>query len=297
MQKRPRLALITGLCGILVLHGSSAPLFAPNFIGRFVWASAHPLHGGFSGLELSDNGLDFTTISDRATWVTGQITRDAQGRITGITASDPTPLRDQNGPLKGFRADTEGLAMVQGHAFISFEGRGMARLMAFAALDQPGTDLPRPPDFATLRQNAALEALAIDSNGSLYTLPESPRGAGPLPVYRLRNGAWDHALTIPRDAGFDPVGADFGPDGRFYLLERGFHSIMGFSSRVRSFALGPQGFHAPRTEMQSAPGTHDNLEGLAVWRDGGGDIRLTMISDDNFFWPQRTELVEYRALP
>jgi hypothetical protein len=206
-------------------------------------------------------------------------------------------LHDQNGPLKGFRADTEGLAVAQGHTFISFEGHGMARLMVFTALDQPGTDLPRPPDFATFRQNASLEALAIDANGTLYTLLESPRGTGPLPVYRFQNGSWDHALTLPRDAGFDPVGADFGPDGRFYLLERGFHGIMGFSSRVRSFALGPQGFADARTDMQSAPGTHDNLEGLAVWRDARGDIRLTMISDDNFFWPQRTELVEYRALP
>ena len=41
---------------------------------------------------------------------------------------------------------------------------------------------------------------------------------------------------------------------------------------------------------------HDNLEGLAVWRDDSGAIRLTMISDDNFNLLQRTELVEY-AVP
>ena len=40
---------------------------------------------------------------------------------------------------------------------------------------------------------------------------------------------------------------------------------------------------------------HDNLEGLSVWRDAEGDIRLTMISDDNFQPIQRTEFVEYRV--
>ena len=38
----------------------------------------------------------------------------------------------------------------------------------------------------------------------------------------------------------------------------------------------------------------DNLEGIAVWADGQG-IRITMISDDNFLFVQRTELVEYRV--
>ena len=33
--------------------------------------------------------------------------------------------------------------------------------------------------------------------------------------------------------------------------------------------------------------------GIAVWEDGQG-IRITMISDDNFLFLQRTELVEYR---
>jgi hypothetical protein len=45
--------------------------------------------------------------------------------------------------------------------------------------------------------------------------------------------------------------------------------------------------------LRSAAGTHDNLEGLAVWRDVGGHIRLTMISDDNFRFFQKTEFVEY----
>lgn len=299
MQKRSRLTLIAGLCGILALDSSAAPLPAPNFIASFVWHSDDPRHGGYSGLELSADGLQFTVISDRGRWTKGSITRDAKGHITAMRAIPVAPLLDStNVPLKGTRGDSEGLAIApDGTAFVSFEGTGGARVMQFEDLTKPGTDLPRTPEFATLRANGALEALAIDRKGALYTLPESPRGDGAFPVFRYAGGSWTQTLHLPRAKGFEAVGADFGPDGRFYLLERGFHGIRGFSSRVRSFALGQKGFGQERLEMQSAAATHDNLEGLAVWRDAAGDIRLTMISDDNFFWMQRTEVVEYRVLP
>lgn len=42
---------------------------------------------------------------------------------------------------------------------------------------------------------------------------------------------------------------------------------------------------------------HDNLEGISVWQDPDGRIRLTMISDDNFMVFQRTEIVEYAVDP
>jgi hypothetical protein len=299
MQKRTRLALIAGLGAVLALDGSAAPLHSGTYISSFVWHSPDAKHGGFSGLEMSDDGLSFSAISDRAGWVQGKIERNTAGKITAIQTGGIAPILDKNaGPLRGQRADTEGLAIApNGRSYISFEGKGAARVMAFDSLSRPGQDLPRPPEFATLRANAALEALAIDANGTLYTLPESPRGDGAYPVFRHKKGKWDSKLSLPRTKGFDAVGADFGPDGRFYLLERGFHGIMGFSSRVRSFALSAKGFTDERVELETTPATHDNLEGIAVWRNPAGEIRLTMISDDNFFWAQRTELVEYRVIP
>jgi hypothetical protein len=91
-----------------------------------------------------------------------------------------------------------------------------------------------------------------------------------------------------------PTGADFGPDGRLYLLERGFAGF-GFSSRVRAFTLNATGTRilSEQTLFTSPVGKHDNLEGLSVWTDSQERIRLTMVSDDNFRFFQRTELVEY----
>lgn len=299
-----RRTLIAGMAVMLALEGSAASHYPANFIGSYVWRSDDPKHGGFSALELSPDGAQFTAISDRAGWTTGQITRDDAGLITAINAAPVASLLDTNGqPLGRLRADSEGLAIAaNGRIFISFEGEGSARVMVFDSLSNPGRDLPRPPEFATMRLNAALEALAIDPAGALYTVAESPRGSGPHPVFRFANNTWAQTLTLPRTKNFDPVGADFGPDGRFYVLERGFHGVLGFSSRVRSFAFTPAAFTPAaftdaRTELETARGTHDNLEGIAVWRDRSGDIRLTMIADDNFLWLQRTEVVEYRALP
>jgi hypothetical protein len=299
MQKRTRLALIAYLGVIAALDGSAAPLKAPNYIGSFVWTSQDPAHGGFSGLELAADGLSFTTISDRGGWTRGTITRDTDGYISAVSAEIVAPLLDDdNRLLRNERADSEGLAIApDGTAFISFEGKGAARVMQYSSLSARGKDLARAPAFKSMSRNASLEALAVDADGVLYTLPEAPRDAGAFPVFRYGHGTWDQTLSLPRTAEFDAVGADFGPDGRFYLLERGFHGLTGFSSRVRSFALGPTGFCDERLEFQTLAGTHDNLEGLSVWRDAKGSIRLTMISDDNFLWVQHTEIVEYRVVP
>ena len=45
--------------------------------------------------------------------------------------------------------------------------------------------------------------------------------------------------------------------------------------------------------LETRPLQYDNLEGISVWDDGVG-MRITMISDDNFLFVQRTEIVEYR---
>ena len=299
MQKRSRLALIAGVTLTLALEGSAASLSSDNFIAAIVWHSTDAKLGGLSGLEISTDGRSFTAISDRAGWVKGQIRRDKSGNITGLVASKVSPLNDTDGKaLQGHRADSEGLAIGKdGTTFISFEGKGSARVMRYSSLSSAGKELPSAPEFGQLRLNAALEALAIDAQGRLYTLPESPRGDGPFPVFHFRNGEWDNRLSLPRSKDFEAVGADFGPDGRFYLLERSFHGIFGFASRVRSFALTPAGFSDERLEMQSHAGRHDNLESIALWRDDSGGIRMTLLSDDNFFWAQRTEFVEYRVLP
>lgn len=258
-----------------------------------------PLFGGISGIHVFPGGLRFAAITDRGAWSEGRIARDGQGRITGVTAA-PWRLLRATGitPLAEGRNDSEGLAIAaDGTAYVSFEGRSAARVLRYARLDGPAQNLPLHPDFPRMQMNSSLEALAIGPDGTLYTLPErSGREDRPFPVYRFRGGVWDQPFALPRRDAFLPVAADIGPDGRFYLLERDFRGLSGFASRVRRFELTPRGPVAERELLRTPPGTHDNLEGLSVWRDGGGRLIGTMVSDDNFRFFQRTEIVEY-ALP
>ena len=80
-----------------------------------------------------------------------------------------------------------------------------------------------------------------------------------------------------------------GPDGRLYVLERDFTGL-GFRSRLRRLNIDGSG---EEILLTTATGTHDNLEGLDVWADAEG-LRATMISDDNRYFFQETQFVDYR---
>lgn len=292
---RRRLAGALGAAALLALSGLS--MAAPpdpkaRHAQSFDWVVKHPNFGGFSGFELFPGGNRFIAISDRGHFVTGRLIRE-NGRIIRVESTAPAPLRDTDGnrQKRKFRKDSEGLALRKdGRLFVSYEG--FHRVWAYLSMERAAW-LPRHDDFKSLQGNSSLEALAVDARGWLYTLPErSGRLTRPFPVYRYRNGTWDRQLSIPRRGGFLPVGADVGPDGRFYLLEREFTGL-GFRSRVRRFDLSTGGLSGERTLFETATGRHDNLEGLAVTTAPGGQIRLTMISDDNFRFFQRTEIVEY----
>lgn len=297
MRLCPRVGVIAALLLTLGLQTGATEPPGPGFAGSFLWQSDDPDLGGVSGIEVSHDGLAFSAITDRGGWVQGRITRDGAGRITGLTTGPVTPLLAlDDAPLRKGRRDAEGLAIApDGTAYLSFER--VARVLRYARLDGSAENLPTPPEFAAFGRNSALEALAVGPDGTLYTLPERSGAVDrPFPVWRFRGGIWDQPFAVPRLDGFLPVGADFGPDGRFYLLEREFRGLGGFASRVRSFVLDGQGLADERVDLQSRPGQHDNLEGIAVWRDAAGDIRLTMVADDNFLPVQDTELVEYRVL-
>ncbi len=255
-----------------------------------------PDFGGLSGLEVAEDGLGFVALTDRGAIVRGRFVRDAAGRIVDVADARLATLAVPPGPVPDdFRMDTEGLAMGDaGDLYISTEF--VTRILHLEAGSQTPTVLPSPRDFAGLEKNGGLEALAFGPDGALFTLPEvSRRNDGTAPLFRYRDGMWDVAARLPVDGAFLPVGADFGPDGRLYLLERKFYGVGGFASKVRRVTLGEGGITADETLLETRPGTFGNLEGIAVWRDAAGALRMTMISDDNFLPVLGTEVVEFRV--
>ncbi len=189
--------------------------------------------------------------------------------------------------------DAEGLDIdARGRAYVSFEG--FHRIRRYDRLDGPAANVPSHRDFAGLQNNSALEALAIDEDGTLYVIPERSGAIDrPFPVYRLKGGKWDKTLRLRRDGDFLVVDADFGPDGRLYVLERSFRWLGGFATRIRRFSIGPEGLGDEITLLETRIGEMDNMEGMSVWRDEEGRTRVTLISDDNFFALQRTMFTEF----
>lgn len=281
------------ICGLI---GSAAPPMPPGFLSAYHWQSDDPLFGGFSAIETTDDGMGFVTLSDKAVYTQGHFTRDDRGVITAIAADPIQFLHGPDGlPLRKYRTDSEGLALLpDGQAFVSFERD--ARVAHYDSIAGSGIVIAQPQAFRDMQLNSSLEALAVDGDGTLYTLPErSGSLSTPFPVYRFKGGIWDQPFAVPRRGEFLAVAADIGPDGKFYLLEREFLGLSGFASRIRRFIIAADTLTSEETLLQSAPGQHDNLEGLSVWRDATGSLRLTMISDDNLLFLQRTEIVEYRV--
>lgn len=294
MHRRRRRPLIAAALAALAWTAPAGAVQV-DYVGTHVWREQDPDFGGFSGLELSEDGSRYWALSDRSVLRWGSIERDEAGRIRALTTAGQARLKDSKGRrLKpGYQGDSEGLAVGPGGAiWVSFEG--LNRVARYDDPDGPATRLRVPRPMEAWPINAGLEALAITGDGTLLTLPErSGAYDRPFPIWRFRDGRWDQPWSLPRTDRWLPVGADIGPDGRFYLLERDFLGVLGFANRVRRFELTEEGLGTPELLLQTAPMQYDNLEGIAVWRDAQG-LRLTMISDDNFLLLQRTELVEYR---
>ncbi len=289
-------ALLLALAALVAVPLADAA--APRLVleSRVVWQEAAPGFGGFSGIEVLDGGARFVTISDRGAWATGEMRREG-GKLVGLELTGIERLRGISGePIEGGETDAEGIAVDgRGRVYVSFEA--FHRIRRYDPIGGAAERVPPHPDFEGLQPNSALEALAIDADGTLYAIPErSGAWERPFPVYRFRDSAWDKKLRIPREGLFLVAGADFGPDGRLYVLERDFAWTRGFATRIRRFTLGPDGFDRGETLLETPSGSTDNFEGISVWRDAEGVTRITLITDDNFFPLQSTVLVEHRVL-
>lgn len=249
--------------------------------------------GGISGLSLSENGRTFYLITDHGTLAKGTIER-RNGALDSLKFVETKPISNRfGGPHKRRFADAEGLAVdAGGRIFISFETEN--RVSVYESFQSPERLTSFTREWRVFPENQGLEALALAPDGALWTIPEFVwENGSEARIYRLiQGGEWKLHTTIPTRNGLRPVGADFGPDGHLYLLERGFLAF-GFYSQVRRLTVNDSKIIKIETVLQTLSGRHGNLEGISVWKDAAGRILITMVSDDNFQSIQRNELVEY----
>lgn len=264
-------------------------------ISNFVWDRPEDYFGGWSAIEVLDSGNAFIAIGDNAQVFRGNFVRE-NDRISDVVWAPVGALTDIDG-ISFFRrkiehiGDSEGMAALpEGRFAVSFER--FPRIILYDGKNAISR-IELPQEANTLQENRGVEALAVDGRGRLIAIPESiPKGASGFPIWRQTPSGWETVGHISRSLGFRPVGADIGPDGTLYVLERAFR-LVGFQSRIRTFIpddLDPTGITIWTAPLRA----FDNLEGLSVWTDAAGTLRFTMISDDNHLAVQETQIVEFR---
>ena len=138
------------------------------------------------------------------------------------------------------------------------------------------------------------ETLLRLSDGRFFVMPEDADHAALLFPRDPVSGAKPRALKYTPPAGYSPTDAAELPDGRIVILNRAF-GLHGFAVKLVLFdGIPMRGTLQGRTIATLArPLVHDNFEGIAARREGRATI-LTLVSDNNNSWWQRTLLLEFR---
>lgn len=268
-------------------------------LGAYTWREADESFGGFSGLVMARDGASLHAVSDEGALYRALIRRDGANRIERIVTDWHFPLLDSKGrPVAGFTSDAEALAPARdGGLYVAYES--FTRVTAIHPPDMRPTPLHGFRRFDTLWSNESFEGVAERPEGGLVVVGETPDAEGAYPTFLGdRQGGkvvWRPGPGIPGADGYGASDAAFGPEGRFYLLERQV-SLGGFATRIRRFGWQAGRLGPAETLLETAPGTLDNMEGMSLWTGPGGRTVISLISDDNFLFLQKTVVAEYELV-
>ena len=281
-----------------------------EFLGGLVLTSRDRAFGGLSGLRTLDHGRDLLAVGDEGSWFLARLAVDAAGRPTGVESAHGAPLLDEHG--RGFggkaRRDAESVTLRRDgsvvEAHVGFEHRH--RILAYRSNDglrglltAPGREISLPPEIGRLPANSGLEALTdVPALRALVAVAEDPEpGAAANPAWIL-SGDSSKRLRVRTSDGFSVTDAAALPSGDLLLLERRLSMFGSFGVRLARVAAGDldAGRTVEPTVLFENQGSDeiDNLEGLAVDTDADGSTLITLVSDDNFFFLQRTLLLRFR---
>lgn len=275
------------------------------------WPGAH----GVSGVEAKGDSLVLVTdvgalLEMRAVVEDGVLTGVADCREIDPITDGQHGLATLTGRRGKRQLDAEDITSTDDRTLfvVSFE-----REHAVIPFSWDGGLSPKPlegpglGDTKRLSANQGLEALALLSDGSLLAGAESPGLFGaPHPVWRFNpTGDLDKpfadaegpAFEIVTEPGYGLTGFDRTPDGDVLVLERFWTPDLGARAKLgriaEKLAAGAGGRVTPDEIARLTPGQWppvDNFEAVASDRGPEGEIRVWLMSDDNFSDSQRTLL-------
>jgi len=264
--------------------------------GAWELTSADPNFGGLSGLAAEDE-TTLLAITDSGGWVRLGLSGGAPSAATiGY-------MRGADGDfLAGKGAnDAEGLTLRDGLALVSFERD--FRIEAFAvgtcgagAKAVSIAALPTAFKGKDIDANEGPEAIDLQTDGQLRFAYEGAAG-GVSPIGRVLSGgkaAWT-GETAGNPSGFALVAMETVPlpggAQREIYLYRAFDPLRG----ARSVLIWGPG--ADEQITLSRPVLTDNFEGLTAQVLASGDVRLWIVSDNNFSKLQRNLIYAFDIAP
>lgn len=271
--------------------------------------SVNPLFGALSAIRFLPDGQSFVAVMDTGHWVEGAVIRDDAGGLEGLSDLTVTPMTDANGEaqLEKWRVDSEGLALREGQAIVSFEQSPRIEIYPYPgfAKARPQGQMALPFPVEELRSNGGIETIAIaPKNGPL-------RGAAVVVSERsvdkadnlfagILEGPMKGAFTVVRADPYSVTDGAFLPDGDLLLLERRFNFASGLGMRIRRIAAGDirPGAVVDGDVMLEADMSYqiDNMEALDVISRPDGEIRVILVSDDNHSILERNLMLEFRLI-
>ena len=292
---------------------------AQTTFGKLLWRGGIEIigsdedFGGLSGIATGLDGIKFVAVSDRGMWVTGEIQYENE-RLTGVANVKVAPLLDGKGhPLKGIsRFDAESVAPygakgVEGKLLVAFERKQRIGRYRFGKKEMMAREktIALPKEAKNARRNKELESVGRFPAGTLLggtiiAISERFLDANGNIIGWLIGGPTPGRFTVKRSDNFDITDLTITPDNELIILERYFSILGGVKMRLRRINTADikpgavlDGEILLQTDQRN---TIDNMEGLASHRSANGEVRLTLISDDNFNVFQRTLLLQF-ALP
>lgn len=287
--------------------GSSETRFgALEFVGGFEMSAQAREFGQLSALRFLAPGGDFIGVADHGYWFFGGIERDEDRVPVGVRDFRMQAMVDRDGNVIADKAakDAEGLDVHDGVVTVAFERE--ARVSEYT-LDPAGMGGPlRDLDFVVprheLRYNQGFETVArapadgalagarvvvaersIDTNGDLFAA--------------ILEGPEQGIFKVRRTDSFDVTDGVFLPDGDLLLLERRFSMALGVAMRIRRIDGGSvrRGALADGPVLMEADLAYriDNMEGIDVWERDDGALIVSLVSDDNQSFLQRSIYLEF----
>lgn len=280
-----------------------------EFVGGLIFTSPEPLFGAISSIRFQPDGKDFIAVLDTGHWMSGQVERNADGVLSGLSHVKIDPILDETGneARRKRDMDAEGLALRGDTAFVSFEQ--FPRIGVFStknlAAATPTSKVPHLLPDQELRRNAGMETLVLSPassplQGALVTVTEASVDTRGNLYAAVLDGPRKGLFFVAKDPSFSVTDGAFLENGDLLLLERRFNLAEGVGMRLRRISADTikPGAVVDGPILLEADLSHqiDNMEGLDVVKGADGSTRLIFVSDDNHSFLQRSLMLEFKLI-